>query len=138
MHNLQGYQLINKKYQLNGAAILVDTHRMLSYWQNGMADFAKRQPFTLNTTSGLGSLSKQFTANSILLLNAAGKLNIDAPLSDYLPEYRFAKQITLRQMLHMASGIPDYTELLLADYAKNARCERIALKLSHPRRSQRQ
>ena len=118
MHNLQGYQLINKKYQLNGATVLVDAHRMLSYWQNGMADFAKHQPFTLNTTSGLGSLSKQFTANSILLLNAAGKLNIDAPLSDYLPEYRFAKQITLRQMLHMASGIPDYTELLLADYAK--------------------
>ncbi|RXT22414.1 serine hydrolase, partial [Lacticaseibacillus chiayiensis] len=118
MRDLNGYQAINEKYHLNGATILVDANRLLSYWQNGMADFAKQVPFTLNTTSGLGSLSKQFTADSVLLLNAAGALNIDAPLSDYLPEYRYATQITLRQMLHMASGIPDYTELLLVDYAK--------------------
>jgi CubicO group peptidase (beta-lactamase class C family) len=113
-----GYQAINEKYHLNGATMLVDANHQLSHWQNGMADFAKQEPFTIHTTSGLGSLSKQFTADSMLLLDADGALNIDAPLSDYLPEYRYAKQITLRQMLHMASGIPDYTELLLAEYTK--------------------
>ena len=117
MTDLTGYQAINEKYQLNGATILVDRQHILSHWQSGMADFNKRQPFTIHTTSGLGSLSKQLTADSILLLNTAGKLRLDAPLATYLPAYRYADQITLRQMLHMASGIPDYTELLLAEYA---------------------
>lgn len=118
MADLNGYQAINEKYHLNGATILVDADHVLSHWENGMADFAKQEPFTVHTTSGLGSLSKQFTADSVLLLNDAGKLRIDATLADYLPIYKYAKQITLRQMLNMASGIPDYTELLLTEYTK--------------------
>lgn len=118
MTDWQGYQKINEKYHLNGATIIVNPTEILSSWQNGAADFSMKRPFTLQTTSGLGSLSKQFTADSVLLLNAADKLDIEASLVDYVPNYRYADQVTLRQMLNMASGIPDYTELLLTDYAK--------------------
>lgn len=58
---------------------------------------------------GIASLTKQFTAASILQLYDAGKLDLNDRLSVYYPDYAYADQITLRQLLSMRSGIPDYS-----------------------------
>ena len=61
-----------------------------------------------DTVFDIASLSKTFTAVSILQLYEQGKLNLDDTLDKYFPEYETGKKITVDQLLHMTSGIPDY------------------------------
>jgi CubicO group peptidase (beta-lactamase class C family) len=51
-------------------------------------------------------VSKQFTAACVFLLRDDGALSLDSPLADYLPDYRHARKMTLRQVLTMSSGVP--------------------------------
>ena len=61
-----------------------------------------------DTVFDIASLSKTFTAVSILQLYEQGKLNLDDTLDKYFPEYETGKKVTVDQLLHMTSGIPDY------------------------------
>ncbi len=56
----------------------------------------------------IGSISKQFTASAILLLEQQGKLSIDDPVSKYLPELTRANEVTIRLLLSHTSGYQDY------------------------------
>jgi D-alanyl-D-alanine carboxypeptidase len=58
----------------------------------------------------LGSITKQFTSAAIMLLVGEGRLNLDMPLSLFVPDFPRAKEITLRDLLTMRSGIADYTD----------------------------
>ena len=68
---------------------------------------------TMNDSSlfEIGSITKQFTAAAVLALIEDGKLALDEPLSRFVPDYTNAKDVTLRQLLTMTSGIPDYTDV---------------------------
>src|SRR5579883_917718 len=61
-----------------------------------------------STLFQIGSNTKAFTAVVALELEAAGKLNIDDPIGRRLPEYPAWKQLTIRHLLDMTSGIPTY------------------------------
>jgi CubicO group peptidase (beta-lactamase class C family) len=57
----------------------------------------------------VGSVSKQFTAGAILLLEQQGKLSLDDNIRKYIPELPdYGTLITLRQMIHHTSGIRDW------------------------------
>lgn len=56
----------------------------------------------------IASVSKQFTAAAILKLCEEGKLSLDDTLSPYFPDYTIGKDITIRDLLTMQSGIPDF------------------------------
>lgn len=61
----------------------------------------------------LGSTSKSFTALAIMQLVEAGKIDLDAPVTTYLPWFRTSDaaasaQITVRNLLHQNSGLPTY------------------------------
>src|SRR6185312_40418 len=56
----------------------------------------------------VGSISKQFTAAAILLLEQQGKLAIEDPVSKYLPELTRASEVTIRMLLSHTSGYQDY------------------------------
>jgi CubicO group peptidase (beta-lactamase class C family) len=72
----------------------------------GVRDVASKAPMLVTTPQAIGSITKQFTAAAILLLQQQKKLSIDDKLSKYVPEYVHGDEVTLRQMLNMASGIP--------------------------------
>lgn len=77
----------------------------------GFADAAKRTPVSAQTLFEICSTSKAFTALAALELEQKGMIDLDAPVSKYLPwfyvDYRGERrQITLRQCLHQTSGIP--------------------------------
>lgn len=56
----------------------------------------------------IGSISKQFTAAAILLLQQQGKLSLDDTVSKWLPSLTHANEITLRELLSHTSGYQDY------------------------------
>jgi len=56
----------------------------------------------------IASVSKQFTAAALLLLQRDGKLSLDDKVSKYLPDISGADRITLRQLLSHTSGLQDY------------------------------
>lgn len=66
------------------------------------------------TTYEIGSITKSFTATCIMKLVEEGKLSLDNTLKDFFPEYNYCSnydmvsQITISNMLHMRSGLPDY------------------------------
>lgn len=79
----------------------------------GMADLDHDLPITPASVFHVASISKEFTAASILMLEQDGKLSIDDDVRKYIPELPdFGVKITLRHLLHHSSGIRDQWSLL--------------------------
>jgi len=79
----------------------------------GMADLDHDVTITPATVFHVASMSKQFTAASILLLEQDGKLSVDNDVRRYIPELPdFGVKITLRHLIHHTSGLRDQWELL--------------------------
>jgi CubicO group peptidase (beta-lactamase class C family) len=80
----------------------------------GMANLDYRIPVTDSTVFNLASVSKQFTAFLVLLLEKEGKLNLDDEIQKYIPELKnYGNPITIRQLIHHTSGIPSTDNLRL-------------------------
>ena len=56
----------------------------------------------------IGSISKQFTATAILLLQEQGKLSLDDKVAKFIPDLTRPNQVTIRQLLSHTSGYQDY------------------------------
>lgn len=78
----------------------------------GSADLEWDIANTTDTKFRIGSVTKQFTAVSILLLQERGLIDLDAPIATYLKDTPEAwKLITVRNLLRHTSGIPNVTSL---------------------------
>ena len=78
----------------------------------GMADVARGKPLDAHSAFNLASVSKQFTAFALLLLEQQGKLKLDDPIVKYLPELTAsARGVTLNHLMHHTGGLRDYIEL---------------------------
>lgn len=76
----------------------------------GMADTAQGVPMTPDMALRLGSITKQFTAAAILLLQEEGKLSVSDDITRHLPDYPTrGKRITIEHLLTHTSGIASYT-----------------------------
>lgn len=65
------------------------------------------EALTIDTSLYVGSVSKQFCATAIMLLRDRGKLSVNDTLDKYFPAYPLAKELTIKNLLTMRSGIPD-------------------------------
>ncbi|RZJ66578.1 MAG: serine hydrolase [Flavobacterium sp.] len=75
----------------------------------GMADLERNVALTTNSIIEAGSVSKQFTAAAILLLEQQGKLSLDDDVSKYVPELpEYGSTIKLRHLIHHTSGLKDW------------------------------
>lgn len=97
-----------------GAAVAVVRDGAIIYKKGyGMANLEYDIPNTPSTVFHIASVSKQFTAFSILLLEKDGKLSLDDDIRKYIPEVPdFGKTITLRHLATHTSGMRDQWNLL--------------------------
>jgi len=74
----------------------------------GYADMAKGRAADAATRYAVGSISKQFTAVALLLLQEQGKLSLDDKVSKYFPDLTRAADVTIRQLLTHTAGYEDF------------------------------
>jgi len=92
----------------------------------GLANVEKRTPITPDTDFRLASVTKQFTAMSVMLLVHDGKLHYDDTLTKIFPEFpAYGKDITVRQLLNHTSGLKDYGELYTKQVGEQTPMDRV-------------
>lgn len=98
--------------QFMGTVLVAKGDRLLINQGYGFADLEWNVPNRPDSKFRIGSITKQFTAACILLLQERGKLKVEAPLKTYLPDAPDAwGSVTIFNLLTHTSGIPSYTSL---------------------------
>lgn len=77
---------------------------------SGLSDVSAKTPMPTDGNFQIGSITKTFTATVVLELASEGKISLDAPLSQWVPTFPNAQNITVRQLLSHTSGIYNYTD----------------------------
>jgi len=95
--------------KFDGTVLVADADGLVFKGAFGKADRQKGIPLTTQSQFYLASVSKQFTANAIVLLIKNGDIQVDDLIVDYLPELpSIYNAISFRNLLNHTSGIPDY------------------------------
>ncbi|MGM7683789.1 serine hydrolase domain-containing protein [Cytobacillus sp. Hm23] len=81
----------------------------------GKADFQQNIANTLDTKFIMASMTKQFTAAAILLLEERGLLELDDQVTDYFPNATQWNEITIHHLLSMSSGIVNTDTQIFAE-----------------------
>lgn len=107
--------ILDAKYRPEnpGFAVMVIQNGQIVYErQRGMANVEKNLPMRAETMFNIGSITKQFTAAAIFLLEEKGLLRLSDPVQKHLPELPdFGATITLQHLMSHTSGIPDHFEI---------------------------
>lgn len=98
------------------AVAIIEKNKVVYAKGFGYRDYESKLPVTPNTLFAIGSCTKAFTSSLIGVLQKDGKLELDKPVSNYLPELKFYNddmnnKITLRDMMTHRTGLPrhDYS-----------------------------
>ena len=99
-------QVVRQGDFIGVSALYLRDGKQLVYAQAGMADRERGIPFARDTICRVFSMSKPITAFAVMKLWEDGKLDLDAPVAAYLPEFGDAEHtnLTIRQLLCMTSG----------------------------------
>lgn len=117
--------IISSMYTANepGVSILVAKDGKSIYRKAfGKASLELDVPLKPENVFEIGSITKQFTAVAILMLEEQGKLKIDDEITKYIPDYPTnGKKITIHHLLNHTSGIKSYTGM--QSFMKSARTD---------------
>ncbi|MGM0882837.1 MAG: serine hydrolase domain-containing protein [Bacillota bacterium] len=97
----------------NGVVLVAKENQILLSKGFGMANFEHDVRNTSTTKFRLGAITKSFTAIAIIQLQDQGLLNVNDPISLYIPNYPNGNIITIHHLLTNSSGIPDYPTIPL-------------------------
>ncbi len=102
------FRQLHKKKGFNGTVLVTKYDQIIYRGAFGYADFKTKDTLSTQTIFQLASVSKQFTAMAIMMLQEQGKLQYDDSLQVYLPDFPY-RGVTIRQLLTHRSGLPNYT-----------------------------
>lgn len=109
-HSLQNRTADTTYPMFSGVVLLADEGKVWKTSVSGFRDFANNTPLQESDVFELASVSKQFTAMIIMMLQEQGKLRYDDDIRMYL-NLPYAG-ITIRHLLTHTSGLPDYQQLM--------------------------
>jgi CubicO group peptidase (beta-lactamase class C family) len=97
-----------------GASVLVFQHDKIVFEKGyGVINIKTQEPINPNTNFRLASVTKQFTAMSILLLEQRHMLSLEDPITKYLPGFpAYGKNIKIKHLLTHSAGLVDYEDLM--------------------------
>jgi CubicO group peptidase (beta-lactamase class C family) len=106
----QVIQSFVRQKQFMGAVLVARRDEVLLEKGYGFADVELNVQVSPNMKFRLGSITKQFTAALVLILQERGKLNVNDPIKKYMPDAPAAwDKITIFNLLTHTSGIPNFT-----------------------------
>ena len=104
------------------SVVVIRDGRVVANRSYGLADVETGTPTSDSTNYRLASLSKQFTAASVMLLVRDGRLRYDTPIGELLPGLpAHARNVTVRHLLTHTSGLRDYEDFVPASQTVQAR-----------------
>lgn len=103
----------------NGNVLIAEKGEVIFKKSFGLADEINKTKLTEYFVFDLGSVSKQFTAMGIVLLQKQMKLNYDDKLSLYIPGLYYYQGVTIKNLLQHTGGLPDYMELFEDNWNKS-------------------
>jgi len=101
---------LHREGNFNGTVLIAQGENIIYQSHYGYANQEQRRLITKNSVFELASVSKQFTAMGIMILQERGLLYYDDAVDKYLSEFPYPG-LTIRHLLNMTSGLPDYIEL---------------------------
>ncbi|MFE8702273.1 serine hydrolase domain-containing protein [Cytobacillus sp. FJAT-54145] len=116
--NLKALDKYLKQESYNGTILISYKGEVIFEKGYGYADKENEVKNTPETAFYLGSITKQFTAASILHLQEAGKLKVADTVHQYYPQFPNGENITIHQLLTHTSGLPEYLDYLENDDTK--------------------
>lgn len=93
-----------------GTVLIAENGKVIFLKSYGLANREHEVKNSEITKFRIGSITKQFTASAIMILQQEGLLSVHDPISKYLPDYPQGDKITIHHLLTHTSGIPNYTE----------------------------
>jgi len=87
--------------------LVVDKDTTLFSYAGGIADIAATRAMRDNTTMMIYSMTKTITAAAVLLLVERGEIALEDPVTRYLPDIPYGKEVKIRHLLSQTSGIPN-------------------------------
>lgn len=94
----------NKSFQ--GVVLVAEGDKIVFSKSYGYAEENRENKLT--TRFAIASNTKQFTATAIMQLVEQNKISVDETIDKYFPNYKYGSKITIKNLLQMRSGIPDY------------------------------
>ena len=113
---------IQKQYEAVGIAVSVFDKDKVLYRKNfGYRDLETKAPIDDDTIFGCASISKSFTALSVMQLAEEGKVDINAPLCKYIPEFKDPQDepVLVRHLLSHAGGFFPMPRILVEHVARD-------------------
>jgi D-aminopeptidase len=96
-----------------GATVgVVQDGALLLHRHAGLASIEQAVPIGPETRFRIASVSKQFTAAAVLMLEREGRLGVDDLAAGHLPELNLDRRITLAHLMHNTSGIRDMLDIM--------------------------
>ncbi len=107
--------------QFSGSVLVAQRGQILLDGGYSMADWASQTPASGDTRFYLGSITKEFTAMAVLILQSQGKLHVQDALCTYIPNCPVAwKPLSIHELLTHTSGIPELDDSQLSNVSPAA------------------
>ena len=98
-----------------GTMLLMKDTTIIFSKAGGLADLTTKEVITTKTLINVGSISKTFVSNGILILQSQGKLSLEDSLLKYFPNFKnkaIAKKVKIKHLLTHTSGLPDNRQII--------------------------
>lgn len=122
-------EAFRREHRVPGISVVILRGDDLLFAQGyGLADLRTGRPATPATRYAIASISKHFTAVAVMLLVESGAVDLDAPITEYVPSYEPAGDVPLvRHLLAQTSGVAEFDGLPGIEALENASAGEVTL-----------